>query len=347
MLCFSCGKEPVVTSPTDVAPAGEILNLRGHLLSGRSFPVGEYGLYGAAHNYGDAFMWNDFATHPSPFYLHNVNATLTDGKLVFSDIYRYPITDYLSLLLYYPYHAAATPTSIPVGLKLDEPSPGVTLSYKYPDYMIGSKNDISVVGGTHEDQSEVSLTLRHLMARVHFRIKNPGVEAITLTYVRLNNITWEGTINPQITTSHGFFHPTGSPKNLMLIKSDGVVIDGTPSGSPVVPQYIPIDPKYNYSDEEAEAASLVYYDPASEYDYYLLVPPLEEVDLNEITLEIMVIQGSSTTTHTIEMKQPGILTWEPGKSYCYTITFNSFPITEVFGTIEPWQDDLFTGNVDL
>ena len=305
-------------------------------------PAGDYGLFAVDHiNEIPPISWNP---PPATFYdnIENVKGTMAGNELTFyngsNHPYRYPINNWLSVFLYYPYNVSATPTNIPVDRNPD----------KYPDYLAGQKA-ISVIAGTPEDVPKNTIVpLKHLMARVRFQIENPGVDAITLSYVKLNGIAWKGTIHPQIPTSNGFFVPSESPIDLDIIKDEGVTIEGTPMGNPVVPQYIPIDPKYNYSDMEAAAADADYYDPTSGYGYYILVPPLKEDDLNEITLEITVNRSGNTTIETIEMKQlPEIATWEPGKSYRYTIIFSSFPIEEVYGTIEEWQEDLFIGEVDL
>ena len=346
----ACDRSDILPEPEPDIRQGDALVLSLTRSGSDPAPDGDYGLFAVEYAYNFTVSWD--ALGATPFYsgINNRKVNLnSEDKLVFNAgssnppyPYRYPINDFLSVFLYYPYSAAVTPVSIPVAREVKKDVSNNIIADKYPDYLGGGKA-ISVIAGTPEavPSDNTIVPLKHLMARVHFRIKNPVESAFTLTYVELKGITWQGAINPQIKTSGGFFTPVGSSEDLMLIRDEGVTIYGTPTGNTVEPQYIPIAPKYNYSDSEAGAAAPAYYDPTSGYSYYMLVPPLIEADLSDIILEITVSRSGSTTTHTIEMKQPEILTWEPGKSYCYTINFNSFPIEEVFGTIEDWLEDLF------
>jgi len=303
-----------------------------------------YGLFAVEHAYNDAaILWSSVV--PGNFYMNieNRKGTNNNGELRFEDgsdgkPCRYPINDYLSVFLYYPHTIGATPTSIPVNR---------TTNSKYPDYIAGTKK-ISVIAGAPESESTAPnntiVPLKHLMARVHFAIKNPSVNGIVLTSVVLKNIVWEGTINP---ISSGSFIPEGGDEDLTLIEA--ATIAGTPVGQTPIQQYIPVEPKYNYSDIEAAIPSENYYDRDLGLDYYLLVPPLSSEYLaNEnVALEIKVFANGSENTYNIPLSQPKIQEWEPGKSYCYTIEFNADVIDRIDGIIEPWQEELFIGEVEL
>ena len=342
---FACDKNSILPEPDIQQGDALVFNFTRGAGDYIEAPDGDYGLFAVEHATSGslAILWSSITSGSFYSNIENRKGIKSGDKLTFIDgadgkPCRYPSNDSLSVFLYHPYIAGVTPQSIPVG----------RAPHKYPDFLAGRKA-ISVVAGTPEEAvpNNTVVPIRHLMARVHFQIKNPGVESLVLNRVTLGGITWRGTINPQIKTSVGFFTPADgeSPEDLELIGSE-VSIQGTPMGQAVISQYIPIDPQYNYSNTEAGATTGAYYDRDSEYNYYLLVPPLAEADLNEVSLTVTVSR-SSTTTQTYEMRQTAITSWEPGKSYCYTINFSAFPILEFFGNIEPWQEELYIGETDL
>ena len=308
-------------------------------------PDGEYGLFAVEHTASStAISWSSIASGSFYSDIENRKGTKTGSELTFvngSDgkVCRYPINDSLSVFLYYPYTAGATPTSIPIARqKIIED--GVEIADKYPDYLAGQKA-ISVIAGTPEPiPNNTTVSLKHLMARVHFEIENPATSNILLTRVTLKNIPWTGTINPQRTEFNNFFTSSGTPEDLVL--AENVVIEGTPAGQQAVPQYIPIKSKYNYSDLD-ETIPAEDYDDQEHFEYYLLVPPLnaEALATEKVALEIVYSMNGSQNTYTIELGQITLSEWESGKSYCYTIIFNATAIDRFFGVIEDWQEELF------
>ena len=297
-------------------------------------PVGNYGLFGIEHAHNESYSWNT-----SSFYLANKSATLNNDTLNFGSSCRYPINDYLAVFLYYPYNTSATPNIIPVN-RVEETDSGTgdIISDKYPDYLAGKKN-ISVVGGAPNIPSETTVEMSHLMSRVRFQTKNAGATDITLISVNLVGITWEGSIDPQITgTANNFFTPIVSDgsmvENITLITDFNV--PGNISGSTnVAPRPIQIDPKYNYSD------TVVTFDV--NHKYYMLVPPLDEEALRGVKLEVVFSRYGAFYTAVVEMRQVTVTEWLPGHSYCYTLTFSTYIIEYIDTHIEPWLKELYTG----
>ena len=331
------------SGPEPVAQPGGVLSIGVATRSGEpELPTGDYGLFGIEYAYDETPpSWNP---SPSSFYHNNKSAFLNNDTLDFGSSCRYPINDYLAVFLYYPHNASATPNYIPVNrIKDIDSGTGDTLSDRYPDYIAGKKN-ISVVGGAPNIPSEATVEMSHLMSRVRFQTKNAGATEITLLSVKLVGITWEGSINPQITgTAIGFFTPLVSDdpgEEITLIKN--FVVPGNLSGSANAARPIQIDPKYNYSDTEVAHGAF-----NENHKYYMLVPPLDEEALKAVELEVAFSRYGTFYTATVKMKQVTVSEWLPGHSYCYTLTFSTYMIEHIDARIEPWLKELYTGTVVL
>ena len=334
--CYACSEREIEPTPLPITQQGDLLYL--NLRSGGTDlpPVGDYGIYCIEHASGTTVSWN------APFYLENTEGHFDGDELTLTGNPRYPINDSLSVFLYYPYNvnnADVQPQNIKVDRKEIKNNLLETISYKYPDYLAGDTT-ISVIGGVPEIPSEATVRLRHLMSRIRFQINNSGTDNITLTSIKLKNITWQGTINPLMAS---FFVPDASATTETLTLIENFLVGGAAVGSETKPQHIQIDPIYNYSDEEASKKDV--YD--KNFYYYLLVPPLNEADLKNVTLEIDFIRYGSNYTVTVEMKQINIASWQSGNSYCYTIVFNTYAVDYVDVRIEPWKEELYIGKVDL
>ena len=335
MMCllttlFACGKEE---QPAAVS-SGDVLSIYVATRSGEPpLPEGNYGLYSVEHASGVPFSW----VGVSSFYNNNLQAALNSGRLKFSGTHYYPINDWLSVFLYWPHQAGATPDNIPISRSVTEDSNGQPAD-KYPDYLGGSSN-ISLIGGTPEGHVEPSVALNHLMSRVRFQTKNPGSDDITLLSVKLTGITWSGVINPQITdVNDGYYAPSGGVEDITLIEN--FVVPGHSGSGSAQPRPIMIYPEYNYSDDEAALEAI-------DYKYYLLVPPLGESQLAHVQLEMKFIRYGDIYIIPVDMKSIKINKWEPGNSYCYTISFNTYMIDQVDVDILPWKEELYTGKVPL
>ena len=341
--CLACDRQEIDIPST--AQEGTILSVGIKARSGEpGLPDGEYGLFGISHNYGSVFTWNH-PLAPPPFYLTNAKSKIVNDKLVFDGgiTPRYPIADSLSLFLYHPYHASTIPAHILVLKKLDKDIFGDTLYYKYPDYIGGVKNGISVVGGTPEDPGEVVLTMKHLMSRIRFQTLQPGMDEIIINSVILKGIAWDGHLNPHINSSKAFYTPEagGTAKAICLIE-DFIVPGNTNMSGLASPRPMQIKSMYNYSKDEADY--LGGYDDS--YKYYMLVPPLGELLLQNAKLEINYTRYGTSYTTAIEMMQIKINEWESNKSYCYTIAFDAVKIDYVDVFAEPWLEDIYIGSIE-
>ena len=333
LFVVSCSRTELEPLP-EVMQQGEVLSFGVKSGGEAELSEGDYGLFAIEYAYGDASIsWNPVS---ATLYLDNEIATLTNNTLDFGSACRYPISDSLSVFLYYPHNAAATPVAIPVDRTVttdsnDEPAD------KYPDYLGGTKN-ISVIGGTPERSSDATVEMSHLMSRIRFQAKNLGADEIVFTSVKLTGIKWKGIINPQKTDANGYYTPDGGSSSETITLMDNFTLTDAVLGRPV-----PIYPKYNYFDDEA-AEGAVYDD---EFKYYMLVPPLYEAALGDAKIEIEYVRYGATYTYVIEMRQGRINQWQPGTSYCYTITFNTYTIELIDALIEPWREELFIGNVNI
>ena len=305
-------------------------------------PSDFYGLYCVEHAYNETFSWNPPTTQFNSL-MRNLKGHISGGNLVFDTPpaggYRYPINDYMSAFLYYPYNAVnaeAEPLSIAVDRKVEIDN-GVTIADKYPDYLAGKKRDISVVGGTPEIPSDAVVPMKHIMARVRFQIKNPGITSFTLTKVQLTGITWKGTMKLTEDLNQCLFEPTIGeiPESLTLIET--FLVNGT-----VEAQHMQINSIYNYSDKEVNDSGDVY---DEDNFYYLLVPPLEEAALQYVKLKIDFSRDGVNYSIDVDMKQINIAKWLSGTSYCYTIPFNTYMIERVDAQIEPWKEDIYEGGI--
>ena len=340
--CFACNEIEIDMFSPEPVQQGDLLslNLRS---GGTDLPSGSYGLYGISHNYGDLQpAWPTAST----FYLTNIESFVSSGKLNFgTNTYRFPISDFLSLYLYYPRQTGSTPNQISLDLQLDKNGSGDTLSYKYPDYIGGFRDSISVVGGTPKYSNELELTMKHLMARVRFQTKNPGVDNIVIDSISLTGIRWKGTLNPQITDANsGAYTPAvGDTRVITLIRNFD--IPGNATGNPSVSaRPIQIRSMFNYDETEASIGDAVYHD---DFKYQMLVPPLSDGLLTNAKLEVKYTRYGAKYTSIVEMKQMSILEWQPGKSYCYTIVFDAIKIDYIDVFIEPWKEDIYIGSIDL
>ena len=347
IFCIACDKQEMDTTTSPVTQQGEPLSINIATKSGEpELPAKAsdfYGMYCIEHSSGQAGSWYNPA--PMSFYsgLQNIKGYISGGKLFFdsdasynpSNPFRYPINDSLSVFLYYPYEPGAQFNNFTVGRQKKTESDGTVIADKYPDYIAGTKA-ISVVGGTPQNWGDASVTMKHLMARVRFRIKNPGTDPITLTEVRLMGIPWTGTINPHITDANdGFFTATAPATDVLTLIKEFPATGGELN--------MQIDSIYNYCDEEVSAGTAY----NGNYKYYLLVPPLSASALANAKLEIDFIRHGTSYTVTVEMTQIKINEWQPGRSHCYTIAFNTYMIDYVDTFIEPWIEDTYSGSINL
>ena len=342
ILAFcSCSKED---ADIDIPITGDPISIGLETRAG--LPAGNYGLYATAYNNGQSFSWT--VPYSSILLFNNISVDV-DGsdKLDFGPppiltphIYRYPITDTLSVFLYHPYNGItpATPTSIPIERveAYDTSPPNDLISDKYPDYL-GGDVDVSVIGGTPEGQIEPNIELKHLMSRIRFRVSNSAPDAFTIDNATLIGIKWEGTINPYAsnTSSDPVYTPTSvSAEDLSVFENFTV------PGLLLTPKNINIKDLYIYDESEKGV-----YD--NDHLYHILLPPLNETQLNNVALKIEYTRygHSYTDVPPIPLRRLIIEHWDPGKSYCYTIQIESFKIDFIEAIIEEWKEEVYVDSI--
>ena len=334
MLC-SCNKEKTEQNNTKIG--SDVITVGIETRAG--LPSSNYGIYAAPYNNGNMFSWRNPASFPTTLLFDNLSVKVTNDELDFDAVvYRYPITDSLSLFLYHPYNTSAEPTSIPIARKeiYDTSFPPELISDKYPDYL-GGDVDISVVGGSPEGSPNIELS--HLTSRIRFRIINPASDAFTIDNATLVGIKWDGALNAHATNAFNdpVYTSATAAEDLALFENFVV------PGSQTSPKNINIKDLYIYNEDEAGVA----YD--DDYLYHILVPPLNEDQLNSVALKIEYTRygHSYTDVPPIPLRRLLIERWDPGKSYCYTIQIESFKIEFIEAMIEEWKEETYVGSITI